>query len=410
VTLKAPVALQKLCDRILGGDVSSLMNIGSRLLQNANGFLLTAIVAHRYGLDAVGTLTLAAVPITLVALCGTFGLHFRFAQIKERNSVLNSLGLISAVVSLPAILLLAVVFGLAVGHSQEEQFQIAVIALSSIFFSQSNVTNALQVVQNKMAHSIIPPGLNALGLVAGAFSHDFSTFCVCILAFRLLGIAIAYALLPHDFNAAIRLAPAHLRAGTRYLFADAVLVLGDNILILLCSHLLGRSELGVLGICRQLMTASDTPGWASLQSVYPKLVTGDHAFFRRVVRSMLLLSALLGIGVTAVAVPAGLTIFHTPDLWIYTAILMGSAPARYVVVSAEMFLKAKGRIKFANRLSSLRAVAGFAFIGGSTAVGGLVGHVSAFTAFFILCAIVEFAVVLGDRRVRPAALKVEEAI
>jgi hypothetical protein len=125
---------------------------------------------------------------------------------------------------------------------------------------------------------------------------------------------------------------------------------------------------------------------------------------------MLLLSALLGIGDTAVAVPAGLTIFHTPDLWIYTAILMGSAPARYVVVSAEMFLKAKGRIKFANRLSSLRAVAGFAFIGGSTAVGGLVGHVSAFTAFFILCAIVEFAVVLGDRRVRPAALKVEEAI
>lgn len=406
--MKAPPALHSLCERILGGDMSSLMNVSSRLLQNANGFLLTAIVAHRYGLDAVGTLTLAAVPITLVALCGTFGLHFRFAQINESKPILNSLGLISAAVSFPAILALSVAFGMAAGNSQEEQFQIGVVALSSIFFSQSNVTNALQILQNKVAQSIIPPSLNTIGLLAGAFSHDFSVFCVCLLVFRLLGIAIAYALLPHDFRA-IRQAPAQLRAGMRYLFADAVLVLSDNLLILLCSCILGRSELGVLGICRQLMTASDTPGWASLQSVYPKLVSGSDAYFRGVARSMLLLSTVLGIVVTIVAVPAGMTVFKTPHLWFYTAILMASAPARYFVVSAETYLKAKGRIKFANRLSSIRAAAGFAAIGAITAVGGLTGHVVAFTCFLIVFAFIEFALVIGSGGTRAAILKAREA-
>jgi hypothetical protein len=388
VTVKILQIAKSLFERILNGGFPALAIVFARVLQNANGFILTAAVAHLYGFNAVGTLTLATIPNTFVALFGTFGLHFRFAQIDATNPIRNSLGLIAAVGSFPVILLLSVAFGYAFGHSQAEQFQLAVLALSSPFFAQTNVTSALQVLQGKQAHSIIAPSLNSLGLIAGALFHDFSLFCLCLFAFRFLGIALPYVLLPHDFTA-LRQAPGQLWAGMRYLVSDAVLVVSDNLVLLLSAHLLGRSDLGVLGICRQLLTASDTPGWANLQSVYPQLVIGGQRYFYSLVRSMAWLGVALAAVVSVMAFPAGLYVFNLPDLWFYAAILMVSVPARYAVVTIETYLKAKRAIGFANRLTTSRAIAGFCFIGIATFAGGMLGHIIALAAFYIGLAIVE---------------------
>ncbi|QRM53584.1 hypothetical protein [Sinorhizobium sp. BG8] len=384
--------LSRLVERVFSGGASALFILGARLLQNANGFLLTAVVAHFYGLGAVGTLTLATVPTTLVAIFGTFGLHFRFAQIKASNAACNSLGLFSAAISLPVVLVVAVAFGFAFGHDAEEQFNLAVLAFSSPFFAQTSVTSALQVLQRREAQSIISPALNAIGLLVGALTPDFSSFCLSVLAFRLAGIVVPYALLPHDFTV-IRQAAVHLRAGMRYLLSDVVLVLSENFILLLSSGILSRSELGILGICRQLLTASDTPGWANIQSLYPRLVAGSDQFFQSTTKSMLRLGTILGALVTIVAIPAGILVFKAPDLWIYAAILMASVPARYVVLTIETYLKAKGEIGFVTRLTALRALAALATVYTATALGGLLGHVMSLSAFFIVVAMIEFALV-----------------
>ncbi|WP_160008904.1 lipopolysaccharide biosynthesis protein [Rhizobium sp. 18055] len=374
--------------RILAAGFATRTILFARLLQNANGFLLTTIVAGRYGLDAVGTLTLATIPITLVTLFGTFGLHFRFAQIDANHSILNTLGLISAVVSLPIILGVSLAFAFIFGHSQHEQFQLAVIALSSPFFAQCNVMNALQVLQNRQVHSIISPGMNMLGLGLGAFSQDFSTFCVWVLVFRVLGIVIPYALLPHDFSN-LRQTAKQLGSGLRFLFSDAVLILSDNLILLLSAHVLTRADLGILGICRQLLTASDTPGWANMQSSYPRLVAEGDRYFHQLTQVMFRTGAFLGVVVTALAFLAGALVFHVQNLWFYTAILMVSAPARYVVLTIETQLKAKGAISVANWLTGLRAIAGFVVIGTATVLNGLLGHIVALAGFFVVLALVE---------------------
>jgi O-antigen/teichoic acid export membrane protein len=392
---------RSLQQRVLNGGFPALAIIFARVLQNANGFILTALVARLYGFDAVGTLVLATIPNTFVALFGTFGLQFRFAQIDATHAVRNSLGLIAAIGSFPVIALLSVVFALAVGHSDDEQFQLIVLAISSPFFAQANLTCALQVLQNKQTQSIIAPALNSIGLLVGAFFADFNHFCLCILVFRLLGIALPYALLPHDLSA-LRFAPRQLWAGMHYLVSDAVILVGENLVLLLTSHLLGRSELGVLGICRQLLTASDTPGWANLQSVYPKLVAEDEHYFHSLVRSMALMGAVLGLAVAVMAFPAGLLVFGLPDLWFYAAILMASVPARYVVVSIETYLKAKHAIGFANRLTAARAIAGFCVIGGATFMGGMLGHIIALAGFFAAFALLEcFLTMRGGQVARP---------
>lgn len=392
--------LNRVLERVFSGGAPGLFILGARLLQNANGFLMMAIVAHHYGLDAVGTLTLATVPTTIVALFGTFGLQFRFAQINASSAACNSLGLLSAAISLPVVLIVAAAFGLAFGHDAEEQFNLAVLAFSSPFFAQTSVTSALQVLQRREAQSVIAPALNAAGLLVGALMPDFGSFCMSVLVFRLAGIVLPYALLPHDFSV-IGQTIGHLRAGLSYLLSDAVLVLSDTLILLLSSNILGRSDLGMLGICRQLLTASDTPGWANLQSVYPRLVAGDDRYFQKVMKSMLRLGVVLGALVAVLAIPAGVAVFNVPDLWIYAAILMASVPARYMVLSIETYLKAKGEIGLVSRLTAVRALAALAFVYAATAFAGVLGHVTGVAAFFIVFAMIEFALVsrVGVRRV-----------
>ena len=384
--------LNRTLERVFSGGASALFILGARLLQNANGFLMTAIVAYHYGLGAVGTLTLATVPTTVVALFGTFGLPFRFAQINISHAACNSLGLFSAAISLPLVLVMAAAFGLAFGHDPAEQFNLAALAFSAPFFAQTNVTSALQVLQRREAQSIIAPALNAIGLLVGALMPDFTSFCISVLAFRLAGIVLPYALLPHDFSV-IGKAVGHLRAGMRYLLSDAVLVLSDTLILLLTSHILGRSDLGILGICRQFLTASDTPGWANLQSLYPRLVFRDDGYLRTLMKSMLRLGAILGALVTILAIPAGSAVFKVPDLWIYVAILMASVPARYLILSIETYLKAKREIAFVSGLTALRALAALVVVYVATVFGGLLGHVSAVSAFFFVFAVIEFALV-----------------
>lgn len=387
-------------DRVLSGGFSALAILGARVLQNASGFLMTAVVAHRYGLDAVGTLTFATIPITLMALFGTFGLHFRFAQVEIENRVRNTIGLSSTLLSFPVVLVVSLLFGYALGSDPAERFQLAALALSAPFFAQINVTNALQVLQKKELHSVIAPGLNTVGILAGAAFDDFSVFCLSVLICRLLGVAVPYALLPHDL-AGFRHATAHMRSGLRYVFADAVLAGSDAAIMLLSAHILGRGELGVLGICRQLLTASDTPGWANLQAIYPKLVVEDEVSFRRFVISMLRLGLVLAIVVTGLSIPAGIYVFNVVDLWFFAAILMVSVPARYVVLSIETRLKARGAIGFVNWLIGTRAVAGFVLVGIATFAGGLLGHVIALAAFFVALAVVEHVLTTPTRQACP---------
>jgi len=52
----------------------------ARVLQNANGFLLSVLIVRRFGLAAAGTLTIATIATVVIELFGTFGLTWTSAN------------------------------------------------------------------------------------------------------------------------------------------------------------------------------------------------------------------------------------------------------------------------------------------------------------------------------------------
>src|ERR1700759_1758626 len=67
----------------------------ARMLQNANGFLLSVIIVRKFGLAAAGSLTIATIATVLLGTFCTFGLPYIFAREKADNTVRNTIGFLA---------------------------------------------------------------------------------------------------------------------------------------------------------------------------------------------------------------------------------------------------------------------------------------------------------------------------
>src|SRR5271156_722504 len=107
--------------RLLGafGRDAALVLI-ARLLQNANGFLLSVLIVRRFGLASAGTLTVATTAVVVLSLLGTFGLTYGLARLPITDREKNALGAFGCLVVLPLSLPVVIGLGLAAGHSSRE--------------------------------------------------------------------------------------------------------------------------------------------------------------------------------------------------------------------------------------------------------------------------------------------------
>jgi O-antigen/teichoic acid export membrane protein len=373
----------------------ALLVLTARLLQNANGFLLSVLIVRRFGLASAGTLTVATIAIVVLSLLGTFGLTYGLARLPVSNGEKNALGAFACLIVVPISLPFAAALGWFCGHAIQESLAITLLALGGAFFAQTNIVNALQVLQGRAAHAVIPPLGNLAGLAAACmFGSTLPIFAGVLAGFRFASIALAFAFLPIG-RLRLRQALAHIGEGSRFLTADALLMATDQGTIMIASVLMSRPELGLFGLVRQMLTLSDTPAWSQMQAAYPAMVANPQGVFPGFLRRMLVLGIVCAAGVAALTVPLGLLIYHLPRFALLAPLLMTIVPLRYVMGSFDMRLRAMGLIARTNRLSLLRGVLALLIVPVAAWRGGALGGVLATMVYNAIAAWLTARVPIG---------------
>jgi O-antigen/teichoic acid export membrane protein len=370
------MAITGLTRRLTGriGGATNLVLV-ARVLQNANGFLLSVLIVRHFGLSAAGTLTVATIPIVIIALLGTFGLTYTLARTSLPVPQRNTLGFVVSLILIPLAFLALVPFAAAVGHSPTEMVAIVMLGMGGPFFAQTNITGALQVLQARAHEAILLPVGNLAGLVVGVvLTHSLAAFALVLVLFRTAAMLLAFFRLP--------LAPLplttiflHLRDGVRYVTSDAINLGSDQLTVLATSYLMDRKSLGVFGLCRQLLTASDTPGWSQMQVAYPAAVANPEETFPPLKRRMLQTGIALSALVSAGAVVLGLWVYHAPRLALLGPLLLASVPLRYLLGVYDMRLRALGAVKRANTVSLIRCGLALSIVPVGAWIGGDLGAV-----------------------------------
>ncbi len=344
----------------------------ARVLQNFNGFLLSILLVRNFGLAAAGTLAMATVGIVVLALLGTFGLIYTLPRIAAPLPQRTTLGFLAALASVPLSLPAIVLLGVCTGVSAEEAIAIILFALGGTFFAQCNIANAMQVLHGRPGQTVIQPLANLIGLgLAAVFAQSLVMFALILAVLRLAGTLAAFLALPRA-PMAVGEAIGHVRASLRFITADAINLGADQLTVLVVSTLISRGELGLLGLCRQLLTVSDTPGWSQMQADYPALVADPARATTLVRRKMLWLGPVCGLGVGLAAVPLALWGYGVTGLALLGPLIQCSVPWRYLLCVQDVWLRAVGAARRANAVSMLRCLLGLLLVPGGALAGTLV--------------------------------------
>jgi O-antigen/teichoic acid export membrane protein len=348
-------------DNLLAGAPKPLLRATSivifvRVLQSSNGFLLSILLVRRFGLAAAGNYALAAVAIATLSIICTFGLPFSFGRSSDRIAEKNTVGTAAIVLLVPASLPSIALYGYVVGRDVPEAVAIALFAVGGCFFAQTNILNALLVLQGRLRLSLFPALFNTVGIVGAAgLAGSLATFAAMLAIPRLIGIAIVCCALPQECVSMRRLWQ-HLRPGFGLLSSDIFNYGSDQILVVAISYLVDREHLGILGLCRQVIGVADTPGASLLQTLYPALAQGPAAVVATTRRRMFKLAALTAIVCATLTVPLGIWFYHVPQLPLYAITLLVSLPGRYLLSLYETLLKAINEIAVLNQLALLRGM------------------------------------------------------
>jgi O-antigen/teichoic acid export membrane protein len=386
----------KLASKITAFVEARLRNFGwdaavilfARMLQNANGFLLSVIIVRKFGLAAAGSLTIATIATVILGTFCTFGLPYIFAREQAENTVRNTIGFFAwfaaIAVSVPASLAL----GLTAGQGFTEAMVIFLLSLAGPFFAQTNLANALLVLQNRAQYIVFAPVGNLLGLLIGFFYADsLLGFALILTGFRLAGTLTIFLCLPLA-KVPARAFITWVRQGLRFLTADVINLGADQASVMIASYLMTRPELGIFGLCRQMLTLSDTPGWSRLVAWYPKVFADPRGTLPIFTRQMVSLGIFCAICVAALSVPLGYWVYHLPHFAVLAPLMLCSVPFRYLVGIYDMGLRAIGAVKATNEITLVRCVLVLVLYSLGIYLAGISGAIAATIALGMISALI----------------------
>ncbi len=323
-------------------------------MQNANGFVLSVIIVKNFGLAAAGSLTIASIGTTVLATMCAFGLPFVFARLGTEARAQNSVGLLCSVAGVVVAVPPCLGLGLLFGKDPAEAAVVFLLSLGGAYFAVTSIASALLLVQNRGADVILSPLGNSIGLaLGGLLADDLLTFAIILTVARFAGAFAAFARSrfgPASFATIV----AHLRCGVDYLSVDTLNLGSYQASVMLTSVLLSREELGIFGLCRQIITVSDTPASSSTSVWYPRLCQHPQQSFPGFKRHMLQLGAYCALGLAVLSVPLGLWIYHSPVFALLAPLMVASVPFRYLVVAREALIRAIGQIRAMRELTIFR--------------------------------------------------------
>jgi len=357
--------------------------LAARVLQLANGFLISIALVWTYGLAGAGTYAIAAFGASILSLVSGLGLVNALPLQALSNPQRATAGLLATSALLLPTLGLSLAYGWYMAAGTDEALTIAAFAFGGFFLGQSNVLQMLYILQGRAGASPIPHIVTGAGIALGAFiSHGAGAFAVIVLAGRVLGNLVGFALLAYRRISWPNLRSAFIR-GTSFAPADAIAMLSEQLPILIISVLLSRAELGIFGLARQIVTAADAPGWSFVQAKYPELVESKLLATPAVARSNGRLAVAVGGCTLLASMVLSVAVYRQPVLVGATAVLLATLPARYMNNLYDQVIRAGGWARCSANLALAKLALSVALFYALTAASGLWGAILA-SAFLSL--------------------------
>lgn len=345
--------------RILGRDGSLLLL--ARMVQMANGFILSVLLVRMFGLPAVGTYTIAAVAISALSLLCALGLPYSLPRETLSERERNTVAACWAVLIFPVAVLGVMLFAWAMARHPGEWMEITLFGLGGYFFGQTNVLNVLFVLQQRTRQAIVPPVMASAGMIAGiVFSKSLTEFAAILLLARACASIWLFARMKYRRVRFKNILLCGI-SGFKYSPMDFIGMLSEQTGPLVLAGIVTRAQLGLYGLCLKCLSSSDAPGWSVVQAYYPELVKTRAA--APAARSRLIkLSLLVGLIVIPAAFLLGRYVYRVPEFALMMTALAFSVPSRYLENFYDQTLRAAGHIRIGTRLAIIRLLLSILFI------------------------------------------------
>jgi O-antigen/teichoic acid export membrane protein len=325
-----------------------------KIILLGNAFLISVFLVKKFGLNAVGTYTIANVAITFLSIFCGLGLNYSLPREQLSNQERNTITLVLEVLLIPVTAIIIGIYSWIMASSNQELWEIAFFSSGGFFFALVNQINTLFILQDRTHLTLIFPLIYSVGVISGMlFSSTILEFALVLLIFRGLGSAI-----PFFFKEYARVSMGMIlncaKGGFGYIPTDLISTLSDQSGPLIMSHIMSRVDLGIFGLCRQVLTAADIPGWSFIQSKYPKIVKRDPVLIQEIGkqngRIALLTSLVMNLG----SLIMGFFIFKVPHFWYMMCVLMLTVPFRYNNNFSDQIIKAYGFVRLNTYLALLQ--------------------------------------------------------
>jgi O-antigen/teichoic acid export membrane protein len=378
----------------LGSDGAYLL--AGRLLQLANGFATTVVIVRMFGLAGAGSFTLAmAAVIPLTQLCA-LGLPSSLPRSALGPAARNTVGLTATLLCLPPAACLILAFGLAFALDPAEALVVMAFASAGYFLAQANVATTLLLLAGRTRWALLAPVCGSFGIGLGALlADDLLSLALWMAMFRILGNFGLFAALPGYGLIGRGQWWQEVRAGAVFLPMDTLMLLAEQLALVVLSVLLSRDELGLYGLCRQMLNAADTPGWSFVQAHYPNLVQTRLASAQALGRSLIRLTLVVAIAALAGAGVLAEFVYREPVLFEMMAVILTALPARGFAHFADRVLRAVGRIRLSTQLAAGQLALALAVFPLAALGHGIWGAVVALALLSVVWA------VIYDRFARP---------
>jgi hypothetical protein len=270
--------------------------------------------------------------------------------------------------------------------------------------AQMSVTSMILIIRKSAFLTVVAPIVGSFGIVSGyLLASTPIEFAACVTLSRLLGNAAIYAIVGLE-AVPFRRVLSEMRAGAKFMMTDGILLINDQVGTILLALILSRGDMGIWGICRQLLIAADTPSWSIVQAKYPALVRDPLGTYPDLRRHLLQISAAVAaIGMVG-SYGLGFFVYHVPMLGPLMLIALATLPARYLQNLDDQAMRAVGASSLCVKLALYRFPPTVAFGTAMAFAWGVWGTALSMTISSIALMIVYRAMAKSAMRtVRPAA-------
>lgn len=317
-----------------------------RLLLLLSGLLLSILLVRRFGLDTMGIYT-AASPMSLVlSMLGSLGLPYALARHNVETGQKTAVSVLAWLTSLPIAVMLSIIYAFIIAHNDSEFYVIFIFSITGFVFGLNEIATMLLVMTNRHKYCLCLPGISILGIVVASCGSTVEEFTSIFAMSRLIGVIAQFIPLPFMFPQ-LRVMRAMVWDGVSMLRADIINIVSDQSLNVLMTRLLTRDQLGIFGICRQLMAAGMIPIWSFSQSHYPDIVRTRFSSRRNLERQALLLSMVVAGGVCVISYIMGKFIYQEGRIFTLMTIFSISIPSLFLCNLYSPALRAIGEVRWA---------------------------------------------------------------